>query len=283
MSGSISILLGAGFSAPKGYPTGNQLSTLLYECGKEKEIAFHTNGKLIVLNEENKHIHCRNHYDCEFAFLKKLMKYFCKSRGYFDYEEFYDFIRIYATKDEETHEDKEVLELAKPFLGKDYPTVSQLFFSLDDIYDQLIRYFLKDEDGEQYYLNIGHIGKSIFPGYTGILNCLEDLSKRYIINVHTLNHDLFFERLDSTDWLSSQLCDGFNELGSPYYGVYGSGFTGSYIVRMPMYTGKYDKKIRLYKLHGSIDYAVLSFDEPFDAKYECCVKKNLGLAIGIKK
>lgn len=46
------------------------------------------------------------------------------------------------------------------------------------------------------------------------------------------------------------MCDGFEELGSPFYGE----LLRTYKCRLSRYTGKYTKKIRLYKLHASKDY-----------------------------
>lgn len=52
-----------------------------------------------------------------------------------------------------------------------------------------------------------------------------------------------------------ELCDGFEELGSPFYGELLHD-NRIYKCQLSRYTGKYDKKIRLYKLHGSKDYYV---------------------------
>ena len=84
---------------------------------------------------------------------------------------------------------------------------------------------------------------------------LKNWGEKYNVNVHTLNHDLFFERLNISDWLQGELCDGFEELGSPYYGdlsVKGR----HYKCRLQQYTGNYNKRFRLYKLHGSKDYGI---------------------------
>jgi hypothetical protein len=91
--------------------------------------------------------------------------------------------------------------------------------------------------------------KPIFSGYTGFLNCLEEILINSLVHVHTLNHDLFFERLNSTEWLSGNfMTDGFDELGSPYYGK----IEGN-MVRLSCFTNEYNSNLRLYKLHGSVD------------------------------
>ncbi len=68
-----------------------------------------------------------------------------------------------------------------------------------------------------------------------------------------MNHDLFFESLHRTGFFNGELCDGFEELGSKYFGkldVEGR----SYMVGLERYTGVYKEKFRLCKLHGSLDY-----------------------------
>lgn len=69
------------------------------------------------------------------------------------------------------------------------------------------------------------------------------------MHVHTLNHDLFFESLSSSDWLKGELSDGFQELGSPYYGR----LQDQYMVRLSYFANEYPTRYRLYKLHGSLD------------------------------
>ena len=195
MRSSISLLLGAGFSAPMGYPIGNDLNNLLLSCTGD-EFAFHTNGSLTTSTDGNKpNFGYSTSYDIQFNFCKELIKYFNESRGYFDYEEFYDFIKDSA------HEDQQVEYLAQPFIV--YEKVDQLIYGLDNIYTQLISYYLKDTEGNAFYDNSSYMIGSFFSKYTGILNYLSKISERYLLNIHTLNHDLFLERLKNTEWLGA--------------------------------------------------------------------------------
>lgn len=245
MLSSISLLLGAGFSAPMGYPIGNRLNQLLLNCTGDK-FAFHSNGSLVTSSDGKKPDFGRKTvYDIRFDFCMKLIKYFNEIKGGFDYEEFYDFIKDKAL------EDKQVELLAQSFVVDE--KVDQLIYSLDNIYTQLISYYLKDSEGKSFYDDSGYMIGSFFPKYTGILNYFSKISEKYLLNIHTLNHDLFFERLNNTDWLKGELCDGFEELGSPYYGkLEANGRV--YHARLERYTGVYKKNLRLYKLHGSRDY-----------------------------
>lgn len=49
---SISLLLGAGFSAPMGYPIGNDLNEKLLAC-KMDRVALDDQDRLILPNKEN--------------------------------------------------------------------------------------------------------------------------------------------------------------------------------------------------------------------------------------
>ena len=249
MPKSISILLGAGFSAPMGYPVGNQLNELLLKCDGS-DFGFSTDGRMCVDTKGGKpDFGYKTSYDIEFDFCRELIQYFYKKRGYFDYEEFYDFFN-YDAKDDP--------EVETIFRTGEYGTANelgQLLYAIKNIYVQLISHFLKDGEGKSWYDDEGHMGGLIWPGYTGILNCLKKWSEDYIVNVHTLNHDLFFERLNYSDWLQGELCDGFEECGSPYFGdlsVEGR----RYKCRLEYFTGRYEKRFRLYKLHGSKDYGI---------------------------
>ena len=60
---SISFLLGAGFSAPKGYPIGNQLNEKLLTCTGDN-FAFSPSGTLVVNNDGTKpDLGYKNQYD----------------------------------------------------------------------------------------------------------------------------------------------------------------------------------------------------------------------------
>lgn len=272
MPKSISLLLGAGFSAPMHYPVGRQLNELLIKC-EGSDFGFSTAGRLCKDTSGKKpDFGYKTSYDFEFDFCRDLMLHFNEARGYFDYEEFYDFF-IYDAK-----ENPEVEALYKAGKYGTEKDLSQMLFALKNIYIQLISYFLTDGEGKSWYDDEGHMGGPIWPGYTGILNCMRELSEDHIVNVHTLNHDLFFERLNYSDWLNGELCDGFEELGSPYYGNLSSQGR-EYKCRLQYYTGKYNKKYRLYKLHGSKDYVIYYGPSGSVLSPEKYVKTRYGIGV----
>lgn len=271
MPNSITILLGAGFSVPMGYPDGNKLNEALLSCDGS-DFAFHTNGQLArTIDGKKPNFGYATGYDIEFSFCRKLILYFKESRGYFDYEEFYDFIL------EQALNESVVNEMAAAYKGT-YGDTKHLLFKMQNIYNQLVFDYIKDREGNRYYDNAADMGKPYFPGYTGVLNCIEELAKQNTVNIHTLNHDLFFERLNITQWLKGELCDGFEELGSPYYGQLITD-KSEYKVRLEKYTGNYNKRYRLYKLHGSLNYAMYYQSHGNAAYSDGYVKTKYGINV----
>lgn len=248
MDKSLSILLGAGFSAPMGYPIGDDLNQLLLKSN-HANIGFNTDGSLFEFtagSKSNDLYRYKSNYEIEFEFCFELMNYFNQTKGHFDYEEFYDYIL------DEVKEDIGVAKIAEPFLRgtTDLPT---LIHGLKAIYTQVVSFYLKDRDGNKYYDNLPYDMGPYYSGYSGVMKCISDFSENFIVNIHTLNHDLFFERFKNTEFLKGELSDGFEELGSPYYGRI---FLNSreYMVRLSRYIGIYESKFSLYKLHGSLNY-----------------------------
>src|SRR5690606_37227976 len=97
MPRSISFLLGAGFSAPIGYPIGNQLNEALLNC-RVKDFYFSTDGRLYVPQKDWEPGY-RSHFDLEFEFCLDLIQFYRTRANYFDYEEFYDFFMDKARQD----------------------------------------------------------------------------------------------------------------------------------------------------------------------------------------
>ncbi|MBS1731864.1 MAG: hypothetical protein JST02_01085 [Bacteroidetes bacterium] len=273
MKKSITFLIGAGFSAPKGYPIGSQLNNSILNCTGE-EFAFSSGGTLAMNTDGTKpDWGYQTAYDIQFELCKKLISLYHGFTGGFDYEEFYDYLRNEAAKD------KRIEPELKQYMNG-YSSLEQIINPLDNIYSQIVGYYLKDSTGNSWHDNEGHACGPIYPGYTGILNCLYELKKTHKLNIHTLNHDIFLESLNSSDWLEDELCDGFEELGSQYYGemrVKGR----NYKVRLSRYTGNYDKNICLHKLHGSRDYAVYyASDKNGIGRPENYVKIRYGIGFG---
>ena len=244
-----SFLLGAGFSVEAGYPTAALLSKTILKC-KGDEFGFHTDGQLVTKKEGGRpYFGYKNSYDIEFDFLLDFIKVYQKRYKFFNYENFYD---VLLNPPEEII--SELKQLEQKYLGPRNSSIGDLINGCPNIFNQVVSFYLKDKNDVKDYVGEPSRLKPFFTGYTGFLNCIEEyLKDDSVTHVHTLNHDLFFERLNRTEWINGQLDDGFTELGSPYYGELEK--EGQrYKVRLPYYSGNYSKKCRLYKLHGSKDY-----------------------------
>jgi len=67
-------------------------------------------------------------------------------------------------------------------------------------------------------------------------------------------------KIECSKHIDGDLADGFTELGSPYYATLWRKVKGSisdgnfcYRVRLPFFSGRFNCRFNLYKLHGSID------------------------------
>ncbi len=246
---SVAILIGAGFSAPKGYPIGNDMNNGLLKFD-DKNVDFSPSGELAISTDGQKpqfQINgVLNAHQKYFIFCKRLIKEYTKAHNdEFDYEVFYDFI-----KSEEAKEER--YQVLCNDLCDEFESYDNYLFNVVYIYNQMVEYLLKDKDGKRFYDNepfrVGYID-----GYNGFLKYLSNLSDSYIINVHTLNHDLLFESFNKTEYINGKISDGFDEYGSEYYGNLIQD-NRTYHCRLERYTGRYNTPIRLFKLHGSLDY-----------------------------
>ena len=246
---SISILLGAGFSAPKGFPIGNEMNNGLLNFD-DKNVDFTPSGELAISTDGQKPRFqiegVNNVHQKYFIFCKRLIKEYTKAHNdNFDYELFYDFIKSNEAKE------KRYQVLCDDLLGE-FDSFENYLFNVPHIYNQMTEYLLKDREGKNRYddepYKIGNV-----EGYNGFLNYLSQLSRQYIINVHTLNHDLLFESFNNTEYINGSISDGFDEYGSEYYGelIHDN---RTYHCRLERYTNRYNTAIRLFKLHGSLDY-----------------------------
>ena len=244
----ISLLLGAGFSVPAGYPTAAQLNCMFLTL-RAGQFSVHTDGSAWFHGGNTG----PNEWfsEQERLFVERLIGHYANrvaTPETFHYEEFYDWYKGLRQK---TVLDPVTESIAADFrLGFD-----TLLLRFDNTFNQLLASPLKRwyPEGD---LNGGP------PEHAQFLKLMGWLVTEYpAVHVHTLNHDLHFEYLTHTDAMRGRFSDGFTELGSPYYGhvekpVDGPGGKGhaSYHVRLRYFADTYDQQVNLYKLHGSVDH-----------------------------
>lgn len=212
--GSISLLLGAGFSAPMGYPIGGKMNDKMQHLDVNS-FWFDNAGKLKVYDKdapaEDRGKTGNNDYQESFRLCLALIKEYASAHdGNFDYEKFYDFIHTDEAKEQRYR------KLLEPLNAE--PEKYEIYLdSVPSIYNQLVDYCLKDCNGNSWYDKEADQEEPVSI-YSGFLNCLSALCETTEINVHTLNHDLLFDSFNNYGHLKDKISDGFCECGSPFYG-----------------------------------------------------------------
>ena len=266
---NISFLLGSGFSIPKGYPIRKNVNEKLLNFDYN-HFGISPAGELYktdIIDSE-----FSNHYQRNLDFCHRIIDtYTEKHQREFDYEKFFDFIHSEEINKTPYRECAEGL-----FEGKeDY---YHLVEGLDDIFNQMVEFIITDKDGNIWYDNEPNYCGSV-DEYDTLLKIISAWSNDYIVNIHTLNHDMLFESFNKRDYIAGKICDGFNEYGSEYFGEITINKSRKYTVRLEQYTGEYDKPVRLYKLHGSFDYVFFYRSEGLFLYPDKCIKTRYGIDI----
>lgn len=247
----VSFLIGAGFSKPAGYPLAYEIND--YFVGlKEGDLLIHTDGSA-WFNGGKPGPNDWFTRKIERQFVERLIVYYCDqviTPGTFHYESFYDWYKdLYAGRSSDTN-----VEAIATDLGR---SLGDLLLNFDLTFNQLLAQPLSKRPPEV------HLCRGLPGSHARFLDLVEALGQQCTLHFHSLNHDLFFESLSSTDAIQGELADGFTELGSPYYGTLrhmerapSGGNSFSYTVRLPYFADEYGSRFNLYKLHGSVDYYV---------------------------
>ena len=273
---SVAFLLGAGFSIPMGYPTGAAVNKGILDFDNQP-VAFSPAGVLTISKDGTKpDFGYTNGYDKKLSLCKELIAEYSKKVAWFDYEQFMDVLRsknLYS----------EYVAIFDKYIDNTN-TAYNITGNLPDIYSQMVAYLLKDVDNNSWYEGLPtHIGPYIDKPralYNSFLQYLSKLKQDYVVNIHTLNHDLFLESFNRSEYINGDMSDGFDDNGSRYYGRLRVKGRDSYRCRLERYTGRYyGAPIRLYKLHGSLNYAMMHRDTKYGLVDDCEVKFRYGMGL----
>ena len=244
----ISFLIGSGFSEPAGLPTTRQMNERLKKIGVG-EICIYGSGDAKFLGDErdpNAH-----RFEVEKRrFVQEFLGFYntrvLKPGEGFDYEVFYDYYTRFLYGGERS--DK-LVKFLQGFLKRHTLRTDgrDLVFQFNLTFNQLV----SDLVGKRFQRV--HLSAPYQTSCSAFLHLVEMLAKTHIVHLHSLNHDLYIEHLASSDSIQGNLDDGFEELGSPYYGDTRDP-NEYYMVRLARFTNKFEQPFRLYKLHGSIDH-----------------------------
>ena len=243
-----SFILGAGFSVPEKYPTRADLNKKLVKV-KENEIYFTSllsAGFLKGTDDPNPW--SNKIYK---KFIQQFLKFYYDEVGKFDYEDFYDYYQSLLNNfhKSESFNNFILRFLTENKIEKDTHTSTDLLANFNIAFNQLLFKAL----GVKWPKHISY-ADNCFPNYTNFLKMINYFKNKGLVNIHTLNHDLLIEILSHTYTFAFDFCDGYIESGSPFYGdCYINRLDYKYKVRLKYFNDYYPKKIRFYKLHGSID------------------------------
>jgi hypothetical protein len=250
----ISFILGAGFSEPAKYPLRKELNEKLNSI-KNNDIFLNTALNAGFLNSKIDPNSWAN--SNEKLFTQKFIEFYNKNNKEFDYEDFYDYYQS-LINDSKKPEDYKIFY--RKFLKEinkmnEYEDSDNFLHYFDLIYYQLLAEALGVKWPEEVSCS-----NSCFPKYLSFLKLIEYCKQKNFVHIHTLNHDLLIEKLSHTDAFSSDFCDGYTEMKSPFYGILtlstkdaGNVKEYKYTVRLRYFNNYYPKKICFYKLHGSLD------------------------------
>lgn len=230
------ILLAAGFSRNMGYPLGKDLNTKISNL-KDNDFDFGDNQNV-------------------YRFMVAIIRHYIISmeKGFFNYEDLYDAVDLKYNINYRAFDinNEEYRMLSEPY-RTDFFTHEQLVSSLPLILNSVIISIISD-DGKRNVVDMGNCEqKNSYSHYTNFIKFLEMESRQNIIEIFTLNHDLFIDTFRRMKGLEDKICDGFDDYNSTYYGTVFDK-EGERLCKLERYTARYYKPIRIYKLHGSFDY-----------------------------
>lgn len=255
----ISLLLGSGFSAPDGMKTVRQINDEISHL-KVNDIFIHSDKTFILLKGQIKPKFSLHPTD-ELFFIEFIKFYIQHTKKPFNYEELFDFVTSYIRFGNHKGDIQTFFTSFKIMILKS----SVDLFNIDSYIHRFIEYFnqliSKLLQSKKYYEDIS-LGN--YPPYDDFALFLKSyLEDGNIVSVHSLNHDLLFEHLASKHVdLWQQYCDGFSDINSHYYGQVNiqQSISKTYTVRLKCFQELFDKRLRLYKLHGSVDTYIANID-----------------------
>ncbi|MBK7811299.1 MAG: SIR2 family protein [Saprospiraceae bacterium] len=261
MNKTISILIGSGFSYPANIPSVSKINTTLTTIAPE-DIFWGMDRYVFLLEGQQDDNAWMHKYDK--LFFVEFIDFYCSLIGgkdKFNYEIFYD--AYYSFQRENNN--KDFNDFCNNFRKKYKQNGAaddnaNLFLRFNECFNQILRYLLGR--GKFYENNVHDLD---YNNYDNFIKYLVDLvNEGFMVSIHTLNHDLLFDHIGKVTDIQSYFCDGYSELGTKYFGDYDNrGDVGvTYKVRLKSFQNLFNKPIRFYKLHGSIDTYSFSLAYP---------------------
>lgn len=257
---NISFFIGSGFSLNAGLPSVKDIS------------------EYIIKHQEK--------FGVQNQLFSELLDVYVKHNPNWNYEEFYDFLGVICShpinyfyefnKSEAISNDELNQYFKKNIWIEDYINANVDKFPKISIsgYTKFIEefnYFLKHAffqtyDTTEIFKFSSKKANNIYFKFIKLLYAV--VTEADSINFFTTNHDNLIENLIINDnKLKEEFCDGFDIKSSQFYF---NSLTGK--EKLPQFVANYAKKLRVFKLHGSLDYYRTLFPAgnllklPFDFK-----------------
>ncbi len=249
MEKHLTVILGAGFSANAGMPTASDIAKRFNRDLKEKLISASSSEWFWIDDKDETFI--RNgklnfeYLAYSFVFDELVKKYVLDKGAFIYYEDFYQYI---IDNFENSNWVENIFETAKKSLLNDKP------FFLEEKNKEYYKRYLFAFDHKQFskvsailnYL-IGDI-LSVIPRqdaelieiYKGFIKYIKSFEE---VDIFTLNHDMLLENILNINGI--KYSKGFNTENSPI--VYNDN-------PVPYFNNEFKEKIRIHKLHGSLDF-----------------------------
>jgi len=269
MRPKFSFLLGSGFSIPEGIPGVKQLNIRLSKID-ESEIIIHSSQIAGFLNGQPDPNRFSNSDERKFVqeFLEFYNSEVLTEGEEFHYETFYDFYSGYIHNSENSKQIESFCVRFNEGYDSDSPYRIDTYNRLTNFnrtFNQLVASQLHKL---KYHESVSYLNYYPYDSYVGFIR---HILLTHDVKVHSLNHDLFFDFLGQHHAdLWQHYCDGYQLEGSPFYGeVYRNisrdpqtTLNKRDYIKLSQFTGKFDKPLSFFKLHGSVVNTILNTPEP---------------------
>ena len=232
----ICFLLGSGISMPAGFPGTEEITKFIFNCEK---CYRHTRGTYVFsscpslrpdLYTEPVSIIKRFLY-----FLKEEISQYYKSKKVVNYEDLFYMVSQIADAQSKEYDNPAIQPLLDKILSKGFlDSWKKMEFKRQGLFKEA-RYYIMDAVKKKLFLPL--------PEDTTYLNLFADAARDKRVNaleLFSLNHDLLLEQYFSKNNIS--VIDGFTPLNNDLRCWQASLYE------------KDEPKLRLYKLHGSLDW-----------------------------
>lgn len=246
MKKQLTVLLGAGFSANAGMPTAKNIAERFDRDLKDKLISFFS-GEWAWTDDKTEADLRNGRLNFDYLGYSYVFDEFVKSyvseRGSFVYYE--DFYQYLIDRYDNPEWIGELFERAKNSLIADRPYLTNDDYLKNYLFAFDKKQFRKVSDIINYLIadiliTIPKTDEELLTIYANFISYLKTFEE---VDIFTLNHDVLLERM--FDLNEIEYSKGFNTASSP---IHSNG------VPVPYFNNEFNKPIRIYKLHGSLDF-----------------------------